>query len=179
MAGPKADTAAWVRAALERFEQPLVRYAQRFTGDLETARDVVQDTFLKLCTADRAKVEDHLAAWLYTVCRNRALDVRKKEQRMTPFAEGQAERLADAAPAPVDTAGLREEHALVWQALDGLPGRQREAFRLKFQDDLSYREISQVMGVSLGTVANLVAAGLETVRNELRDKLDLAQEGSQ
>ena len=178
MAGPKVDTAAWVRAALERFEQPLVRYAQRFTGDLETARDVVQDTFLKLCTADRTKVENHLAAWLYTVCRNRALDVRKKEQRMTPFAEGQAERLTDAAPAPVETAGLREEHALVWQALEGLSGRQREAFRLKFQDDLSYREISQIMGVSLGTVANLVAAGLEAVRNELRDKLDLAQEGS-
>ena len=62
-----ADPAEWVREALARHERALVAYALRFTGNLEQARDVVQDTFVKLCTADYAQVNGHLAAWLYTV----------------------------------------------------------------------------------------------------------------
>ena len=84
-------SANWIRQALERYEKPLIRYACRITGDLETARDVVQDAFLRLCQADRAKVDGHLAAWLYTVCRNRAYDVRRKEGRMDALTQGRAE----------------------------------------------------------------------------------------
>ena len=57
--------------ALERYEAPLVGYATHILGDVEHARDVVQDTFLKLCREGPGKVRDHLAQWLFTVCRNR------------------------------------------------------------------------------------------------------------
>ena len=77
----------WVSAALNRFEGRLLRYAQRITGDPHRARDVVQETFLKLCREDAAAMDGHLAQWLYTVCRNQALDVRRKESRMTAIAE--------------------------------------------------------------------------------------------
>ena len=62
-----------VGEALREYERPLVSYALGITGNLEQARDVVQDTFLKLCNQDPAKLDGHLAQWLYTVCRNRAL----------------------------------------------------------------------------------------------------------
>ena len=68
--------ADWVQDALIRYEGALVRYAMRITGDMETARDVVQDTFLRLCDADRDQVGEYLAPWLYRVCRNRAIDAR-------------------------------------------------------------------------------------------------------
>ena len=58
-----------------------------------------------------------------------------------------------------------------------LSEEQREAFRLKFQDQLSYREIGQVMGVSLGTLSNLITAALGTLRQQLRAGGHLAQEG--
>jgi len=48
------------------------------TGDIEQAREVVQDTFLKLCRQKPAQIRNYLAQWLYTVCRNRALDVLRK-----------------------------------------------------------------------------------------------------
>ena len=73
----------WVSMALDRFEGRLLRYAQRITGDPHRAADVVQETFLKLCHEDQASLDGHLAQWLYTVCRNKALDVRRKESRMT------------------------------------------------------------------------------------------------
>src|SRR3712207_7642349 len=69
-----------VRSAVQRFEQPLMSYARHVLGgDLERARDVVQETFLRLIGQDPAKVAPHLTEWLYTVCRNLAIDVRRKE----------------------------------------------------------------------------------------------------
>src|SRR4051794_796992 len=61
----------WVLAALEQFEGRLTRYAQRLTCDLDKARDVVQYVFLKLCDQSPKQIENRLAQWLYTVCRNR------------------------------------------------------------------------------------------------------------
>ena len=80
---------AWVRAAVDRFEGPLTTYACRLIGDRDRACDVVQDTFLKLCLQDRAWVDSHLAEWLFTVCRNRALDVLRKEGHMTRLSDEQ------------------------------------------------------------------------------------------
>ena len=51
----------WVRAAVERHGGPLTRYAAQLTGNLDTARDVVQDTFLRLCQAYPDRVQGHLA----------------------------------------------------------------------------------------------------------------------
>ena len=70
--------ATWIYEVVERYERPLVRYAARLLGDVEHARDVVQDTFLQLIRQDHSKLDGRLPEWLFTVCRNRALDVRKK-----------------------------------------------------------------------------------------------------
>jgi RNA polymerase sigma-70 factor (ECF subfamily) len=86
-ASATTDRNAWVRAAVERFEGPLARYAFRIVGEMESARDIVQETFLKLCGQDRDRVEPHLAEWLFTVCRNRALDVLRKEKRVKRSSE--------------------------------------------------------------------------------------------
>ncbi len=171
------DRAAWIGAAVDRFEGPLVRCALRITGDLELARDVVQDAFLKLCKADRDKVDDHLAAWLFTVCRNRALDVLRKEGRMGNLNDANSVADETASSEPEANASDREMRALLLEVVSSLPEQQREAFRLKFQDDLTYREISQVMGKSLGTVSKLMTTALGTVRDRLRSRLDMAQEG--
>ena len=74
----------WVVDALDRYERPLIRYAKWLLGDLETARDVVQETFLRLCREDPARVDGHLAPWLFTVFRNLALDARQRATRTTP-----------------------------------------------------------------------------------------------
>ncbi|MCK5863042.1 MAG: sigma-70 family RNA polymerase sigma factor [Candidatus Hydrogenedentes bacterium] len=166
--------ADWVQDALIRYEGALVRYAMRFTGDMETARDVVQDTFLRLCDADRDKVGDYLAPWLYRVCRNRALDVTKKERRMQPLREGQAERQAAPGPNPGAAASNTETGAAVIAAMATLPDNQQEVFRLKFQNQLSYREISDVTGFPVNNVRYLIHTALQTMREQLRDRLELA-----
>jgi RNA polymerase sigma factor (sigma-70 family) len=162
------DKGIWIREALARYERPLLRYVQTITRDGEAARDVVQETFLKLCKADAAELDGRLAAWLYTVARNHALNVVRKEGRMDPLTEERTATLATPSAGPHEAAAANERQARVVAMLESLPSEQREACRLKFQDGLTYREISQVMGVSLGKVNNLIAAALISMRDQLK-----------
>ena len=90
----------WVRTALSCYEGQLTRYAQRITGDLDQARDVVQETFLRLCREQPAELDGYLAEWLFTVCRNNAIDVRRRESRMTILAETEVSETPDRRPEP-------------------------------------------------------------------------------
>jgi len=72
----EANKSTWIVAALERYESHLVRYANWILGDAERAREVVQETFLRLCKEKPGQVGSHLAQWLFTVCRNLAFDIR-------------------------------------------------------------------------------------------------------
>src|SRR5437764_1308969 len=75
------DRRQWVLAALDQYEGRLLRYAQRLLGNLDEARDVVQFAFLRLCDESPYEMEGRLAPWLYTVCRNRCLDVLRASGR--------------------------------------------------------------------------------------------------
>ncbi len=157
----------WIRSALAQFEGPLTRYAVHITGDIERARDVVQDTFLRLCSQKRSWVDGHLAQWLFTVCRNRALDVRRKENRMSATNEIQLEAQATQEPEPSTVLEKKEELSRVLGILETLPPNQQEVIRLKFQNGLSYREISDVTHLSVSNVGFLLHTGLTTVRQKL------------
>jgi RNA polymerase sigma-70 factor (ECF subfamily) len=166
---PDASGPAWIRGVLERYERPLVLYASRLVGDPARAQDVVQETFLRLCRAERADVEPRLPAWLYTVCRNRALDEGKKESRMTRLIEEAARPPAVAAGGadPAQAAERSEGAARVLRQLETLPANQREVLRLKFQHGFAYREIAEVTGLSVGNVGFLIHVGLKTLRSRL------------
>ena len=166
---PNPENGPWVRAAVDRFEGPLTLYAARFLGDAEGARDVVQETFLRLCAQDRAAVEPRLAEWLFTVCRNRALDVLRKESRMTRLSEEQVHQCASPDPEPSDVVERRETAARVLDLVETLPASQREVIRLKFQNGFSYREISRISGHSVTNVGFLLHTGLKTLRGQLFD----------
>src|SRR5438093_11573937 len=113
----------WMRDVLKEHEGPLLRYATRLTGNLDTARDVVQDTFLKLCREKPERLNSHLPEWLFTVCRNRALDVMRKEHRLAPLPEAE---LVSTEPTPSDKAAKSEAEGDVLRALDELPANQQE-----------------------------------------------------
>jgi RNA polymerase sigma-70 factor (ECF subfamily) len=164
---PATRDTDWLRSAVDCFEKPLTLYAARFLGDAERARDVVQDTFLRLCEQDRVHVEPHLAEWLFTVCRNRATDVLRKEGRMTRLSDEHLESRAGADPAPADILEHREDHALILRILHDLPKGQQEVIRLKFQNGFSYKEISRISGYSVSNVGFLIHTGLKTIRTRL------------
>jgi RNA polymerase sigma-70 factor (ECF subfamily) len=153
----------WIVEALELHESSLVRYARWILGDLECAREVVQETFLRLCKEDPARIGEHLAQWLFTVCRNLAFDARKKEARMTPLGETEIQ------VAPNLDQKHDEQHAVsqILQVIETLPKNQREVIYLKFQCDLSYKEISDITKLSVSNVGFLIHTAVRAIRKQM------------
>lgn len=157
----------WVRAAVGRFERPLVLYTARLVADADRARDIVQEAFLRLCAQDECEVGPQLPQWLYAVCRNRALDVKRKERRMSLLDEAQAETLASESPDPSRAVEHRDDSSNVQSLLAALPANQQEVIRLKFQHGLSYKQIAEVTQLSVSNVGFLIHTGLKALRERL------------
>lgn len=145
---------------------PLTRYATRLLGDADRARDVVQDTFVKLMAQSQSTINGHAVEWLFTVCRNRAMDVMRKEHRMTRFEDGEVERVTDVDPRPGRTLERAETHAAMLRLIERLPANQQEVVRLKFQNGFSYKEISRITDLSVGNVGFLIHTAVARLRNE-------------
>ena len=172
----------WVRRALDRYERALVSYAAHLAGDVERARDVVQETFVRLCGANQKDVEPRLAQWLFTVTRNLAIDCRRKERRMRLVNELEPERVRttnEAAADPALAAERVDSVSLVLRTLADLPPVQQDVIRLKFQHGLSYREIGEVLNLTATNVGFLIHTGIKTLRNRLANDDASAHPGSQ
>src|SRR5690349_12664329 len=115
-----------------RFEIPLLQYARRITGNTEQARDVVQETFVKF-QRNGALRHDEPATWLFTVCRNGALNVCRKERRMMYVDEEAIEARESEQPMPFDRIEQKEATGFLLQIVGTLPPRQQEVIQLKFQ----------------------------------------------
>jgi RNA polymerase sigma factor (sigma-70 family) len=157
----------WIHSAVDQYEGPLVRYAARLTGSVEAGRDVVQETFLRLCKAERAEVEPHLAQWLFTVCRNRAIEVGRKETRMKTLIDDKGRETASDERNQSTLVEQSETVSRVLELLDTLPENQQEVVRLKFQNGLSYREISEVTQLSVTNVGYLLHTAIKALRSQM------------
>ncbi len=166
------NRAEWVESAVEQYEGQLIRYAGAILRDVDRARDVVQETFIRLCRQDPARVDGHLAEWLFTVCRHRALDVIRKESRMTPLDESEQQARADDRSAPDATVEHHERASHLMRLLDRLSDNQREVIRLKFQSGLSYKEISRITDLSVTNVGFLIHTGLKKLRRQMEEAND-------
>ena len=131
----KRNKTQWIQDAVARYERPLCQVAVRITGNYETARDAVQDTFLKLCRED-IKDEDRTAAWLFRVCRNRCIDILRKEKPVETLTDARAAVLPAPGRSPAEETHLRESLSLLMKKLAALPARQAEVIRLKFQQQM-------------------------------------------
>lgn len=159
------NQAAWIAEVLAQYEAPLLRFAARLLRDGDRARDTVQETFLQLCEQDRATVEGHLAAWLFRVCRNRALDLRRKDTRMETLEPDTD--AADPKTGPSEQVADREDAGTIMKILETLPEAQQEAVYLRFQGGLSYKEIAEVTGHSVSNVGFLLHAAVKAIRAQL------------
>ena len=167
----------WLRRAIDQHENQLVRYAQQFVGDVERARDVVQDTFMKLCHEQRARsagqqdrellTGTHLTKWLYRVCRNRAIDVSRKERRMKSAPPSQFDEQLGSDRSPEAAVLAAERQATLLSQIQRLPGNQQEVLRLKFHGGLSYQEIADVTGLSKSNVGFLLHTAISKLRQRV------------
>ena len=160
----------FVSRAVASHEAALLRYAHRLLGDPHRARDVVQDTFVRLLAASRAEVETHLVEWLFTVCRHRAVDVLRKEGRMSRLDDSSGAAVPASAdlvarePRPGQALEAEETRVELLRLIDRLPANQQEVIRLKFQTGFSYKEISRITDRSVSNVGFLIHTAVQRLR---------------
>ena len=165
---PRAETIEELFAALE---SPLLSYALRLVGERGPAEDVVQEAFMKL-HAEFNQVREP-RRWLYRTVHNAALNQRRQASKVVSL-DGSAK---DGTPSPADTADpqpLPDEQIARWEgiglvrlSLNALDDRSRELIRLKFNENLSYKEISTRTGLTTGNVGYILHHALKTIGAEL------------
>ncbi len=162
---PQDDAQVLVDRALEEHGNALLGYATSILRDADLARDVLQDTLIRLFRQEPGSVKPAaLKSWLFTVCRNRSFDILRKEKRMTTIETEQIEAVPADRDDPRQAAEREESKSEVLRFLARLPGNQREVIRLKFQHELSYQEISDITHLSTSNVGFLIHAGLKRLR---------------
>ena len=165
---PGQETIEELFAALE---SPLLGYAFRCAGELGVAEDVVQEAFMKL----HAQFEqvNKPRQWLYRTVHNLALNRRRDAKKTVPLEPApDSEKSSAFEPAdpalPPDEQMLRLEGiGLVRISLETLDDRSRELVRLKFHDDMSYKEIAARTGLTPGNVGFILHHALKTIAAEL------------
>jgi RNA polymerase sigma factor (sigma-70 family) len=157
----------WISHAIEKYQSMLLSYVYNLTGDYNRAQDVVQDTFLKLCKADREKVDTYLRAWLFKVCRNRALEIIRKEYRMQPLTDEFMDKQPADIRSPYEQAERSDTFSRVLSLIEGLPEKHKEIVYLKFQSNLSYKEISEVAEVSMSNVGVILHTAIKNLRTKM------------
>src|SRR3989441_4285785 len=142
--------------------------AYRILGESEAAEDVVQDAFLSAWRGAASYRRDggNPRAWLLSIVHHRAVDLLR---RKTTFRPAPLEA-AELSPADDDTAELAEknvEHKTIRDALEALPPAQRRTIELAYFGGYTHVELSELMGVPLGTVKGRMRIGLQKMRRAL------------
>jgi RNA polymerase sigma-70 factor, ECF subfamily len=142
-----------------RYRDPAYRVAYRLLGNAEDALDAVQDGFIKALThLGRFEGRCSFKTWLLRVVSNAALDLGRQRRRRDELSAAVTERAVldgGVTPDHLDPGREAEESDLrraLAEALRELPEAQRRTFVLHVDGGLSYREVAEAMGISIGTV---------------------------
>jgi RNA polymerase sigma-70 factor (ECF subfamily) len=129
----------------QKYAQDVYRFSYWLCGDAQDAEDITSETFVRaLTSADEIRTET-VKGYLLTIARNLAFKKTKHASRLTDLTPG----LPALGNGPEQTAEVKLSLQGVMQFMQTLPEMDRAALLLHIQDDLSYEEISRVLGISL------------------------------
>lgn len=129
----------------------------------ECAQEVLATCWHKAHMFDPSRAS--VATWIFTIARNRKIDVLRKQRRPEPedLAWGPAEE-----PDQADIMALQQECEQLGRAISELPAAQRELIEKAYFGDLSHNEIAQQTGLPLGTIKSRIRLALERLRHAMK-----------
>lgn len=161
-----------VDRAIRRNDRMLVRWLAQKFGDVETARDIAQSAYLRVWRYAQSQPIDNLQALIFKTAANLAANEFRARKRMrslkidpaSELNERAIELVPSTAPSPETSAVTREEIAASLRAIDSLPAQARRAFVLSRFEEMTYREIAVILGVSESSVEKYIIAALKALR---------------
>ncbi len=178
----KAGNAEAFDLLITRYSADVHALLYRLTENPEEAGDLTQETFLSALTAIKGfRGDSGIKTWLFRIAinhsRNRFRWWKRRKRDLTVSLDATVgssetkvhETIADKAENPEESAMVRERERALTNALFGLPDIFREVIVLCDIEGMSYDEISQSLGVNIGTVKSRIARGREELRKKLKD----------
>jgi len=152
--------------------QALHRYIQRFVGSSETAKEIVQEAFLR--TYRQRESVTTLRAFLFSTARNLAANEYRHRRVTERSALGQfGDSGVKTEHESLETEVLRDErNRLIQEAIDRLPPQCRAAFALRVFHECSYKEVADRLGISAKTVEKHISRGLRETHSYLTKRYD-------
>jgi RNA polymerase sigma-70 factor (ECF subfamily) len=174
LSAARQGDAAALETLLVRYQPHLYRFGLRMCGNVEDAGDVAQESLISMARSLRDfRGDSSVSTWLYTIARRFCIKKRRRS-RFAPAREDSldapgtgADRLADPAPTPEQTASNQELAAALTRAIDALDPPQREVLVLRDVEGLSAAEVARVLGTSIDAVKSRLHRARLAVRQEL------------
>ncbi len=155
-----------VRSIYQEYGGAVLTIARSIVADQEMCKEVVQQTFLKAWrSASTFDPSREFSPWLYSIARRTAIDVLRREQRSPRQVSGGSNPSTNLVETLPDSANMTFERT--WEVfeirreIDALPPLEREVIRLSHLVGLSHPEISDKLGIPVGTVKSRSARGLK------------------
>jgi len=166
-----------LEALIAKYEYRLYRYLLCLTGSADAARDLFQETWLRVVArGHQYNGVTRFEAWLFSIARHLVIDASRRQrpasldEMLEPDGGVRGwEPAAPAADSPHTWASSREQAERLGSALDRLPPVYREVLLLRFQEDLSLEEIADVVRAPLSTVKSRLYRGLSEARQYLEE----------
>jgi len=151
------------REIYDAYFEPLCKFLNFYTRDVNVVEEVVQDVFLKLWE-DREVLEiQYIKTFLYNAARNRMLNELRNSQNRSMLLEQWATQELEKDNAE-DCVDMDEFVALLRERVEALPAGCREIFVMSREEQLSYREIAERKGISVKTVEAQMGIALKRIR---------------
>ena len=156
------------RALFERHKGKVYSIALRYSGDAETAMDIAQETFLKLFSCIGSfRGASSFESWLYRLVVNSCLDQKRKTRRLMPLVGELLDVLQAPGESMVEEVARAELGGRVRSAVGSLPADQRIVIVLRYTQGLSYDEIAEILGCSVGTIASRLSRAHKVLERRL------------
>jgi RNA polymerase sigma-70 factor (ECF subfamily) len=163
----KGDGAAF-HALFEAYQDKVYSIAYHFSGSADLANDITQQAFLKMFTGlKNFRLESELTTWIYRIVANACIDERRSRRRLVSLGDGLDMRTLAVKDSIEQRHYRRQISAEVSKAVAGLKPKLRLPIVLKYVEDLSYQEIANVLGCSIGTVASRLNRGHKMLASKL------------
>jgi RNA polymerase sigma factor (sigma-70 family) len=168
--GSSHEHARWFVEEVQPHEPSLRAYLRVRFPDLADPDDLVQETYLRLLRARESGKERLNKGYIFTVARNAALDLCRRNRVVSFERITDLERLPvlEHAPNAADAASHQQEVAILIEAIQALPERCRQVITLRKIYNLTHKEIAMKLGIAENTVNAQVTLGMARLRDYLR-----------
>ena len=167
----KQERIAAFEVIVSTYESALIRYASRIVNTDNVAQDIVQDTFIRLFRKWEGALEPspRLSSWLYRVAHNRSVDYIRKQSRRRDLHERHAKDQPEHI-SPDRGAGshIGDEAAHAAYAIKTLSEREQQLVILKVYEEKSYKEISEITGLTTSNIGYILHHAMKKLATVLR-----------